>query len=386
MARRIGAFILAVVVFTLLAAPSTASVNQGYERKIVRFSRSLDTQSQEALIREFGFSLKRLPIINSAVILVPPEIELDLLKKPGVLWVEDDARVSVTSLPLITQQEEVIPWGVDRIDADIAWSKSNAESVRVAIIDSGIDLKHPDLIANIKGYYNTINPKQKADDDYGHGTHVAGIVAAAKNGSGVIGVGPKAELFAVKVINKDGVGYISDVIEGLQWCIANHMQVANMSFETRSFSQALHDAVKASYNAGLIMVASAGNNGLGTSSTVGYPAKFEEVIAVAAIDEHDAITAWSSRGPEVDIAAPGHGIYSTYKDSSYTSLSGTSMAAPHVTGAIALKLQLIPGLTPPQVMDLLKRTAKHIPNATPQEQGAGLVDALALVNAKYSYK
>lgn len=126
------------------------------------------------------------------------------------------------------------------------------------------------------------------------------------------------------------------------------------------------------------MVAAAGNSGPGLN-TVNYPAKFNEVIAVAAMDENNAIASFSSRGAEVNIAAPGTSIYSTYNNSDYMTLNGTSMAAPHVTGSIALKLQLNPGLSPLQIMDQLKRTANYLPNATPEEQGAGLVDAYKLV-------
>ncbi len=141
-----------------------------------------------------------------------------------------------------------------------------------------------------------------------------------------------------------------------------------------SYSRALDKAIKKAYESGLIMVAAAGNNGPGLG-TVDYPAKFNEVIAVAATDENNAITPFSSRGKEVDVAAPGTNIYSTFNNGNYATLSGTSMAAPHVTGAVALKLQLDPGLTPMQIMDELKKTANYLPNATEEEQGAGLVDA-----------
>ncbi|MCL6473384.1 MAG: S8 family serine peptidase [Firmicutes bacterium] len=129
------------------------------------------------------------------------------------------------------------------------------------------------------------------------------------------------------------------------------------------------------------MVAEVGNNGPGLG-TVNYPAKFSEVVAVAATDENNAIAPFSSRGPEVDIAAPGTNIYSTSNNGDYATLSGTSMAVPHVTGAIALKLQLNPELSPLQIMDELKKTANYLPNATPEEQGAGLVDAFKYCNCK----
>ncbi|MEW5706704.1 MAG: S8 family peptidase [Actinomycetota bacterium] len=263
----------------------------------------------------------------------------------------------------------------------MAWATSTATGVKVAILDTGIDLDHPDLGANVKGGINTINPRKKPDDDNGHGSRVAGIVAAVRgNEIGVIGVEPSASLYAVKVLGASGSGYASDIIEGLDWCIQNGIKVVNMSFGASSDNQSIHDAVIRAYNAGIIMVAAAGNSGPG-SDTVSYPARYNEVIAVAATDSNDAVAPWSSRGPEVDIAAPGVNIYSTYKNAGYATMSGTSMAAPHVTGAIALKLQVNPLLSPDAMRSLVVGTAEPILGA-PEEVGAGLIDAEALVNAQ----
>ncbi|MFA4815566.1 MAG: S8 family peptidase, partial [Candidatus Gracilibacteria bacterium] len=197
-----------------------------------------------------------------------------------------------------------------------------------------ISNKHPDLLANVKGGVNTINPFKSWNDDNGHGSHVAGIVAARNNTSGVVGVGPAADLYAVKVLNAAGSGYLSDVIEGIQWAMANGMQVINMSLGTGSNIQSFHDAVIAAKNAGVVVVAAAGNSG----GSVIYPAAYSEAIAVSATDRNNVIASWSSRGPEIDLAAPGVSIYSTYKGTGYATLSGTSMAAPHVAGSAALVL------------------------------------------------
>ncbi|SFR18261.1 Subtilase family protein [Desulfoscipio geothermicus DSM 3669] len=164
-------------------------------------------------------------------------------------------------------------------------------------MDTGIDLSHPDLLANIKGGYNAIKPNKSPADDNGHGTHVAGIIAAVNDNIGVVGVAPQAELYAVKVLSANGSGYLSDIIEGLEWCITNNMQVINMSLGTSSEVQSFHDAVIKVYNAGIVMVAAAGNSGPG-DNTVEYPAKYEEVIAVSATSDNDAIASFSSRGPD----------------------------------------------------------------------------------------
>ena len=121
--------------------------------------------------------------------------------------------------PSETQPQETLPWGVDRIDADLVWNMDTSEGIKVAVLDTGIDLDHPDLQANIAGGVNIINPKRPPDDDNGHGTHVAGIIAAVDNEIGVIGVALKTSLYAVKVLNRRRQGFLSDVIAGIQWCI-----------------------------------------------------------------------------------------------------------------------------------------------------------------------
>lgn len=229
-----------------------------------------------------------------------------------------------------------LPWGVDRVDAELVWPTDNtANPVKVAVIDTGISKDHTDLKNNIKGGVNTINSRKGWNDDSGHGSHVAGIIAAVNNSMGVVGVAPEADLYAVKVLGANGSGFLSDVIEGLQLAVANGMQVVNMSLGTNSEVQSMHDAVTAAYNAGITLIAAAGNSG----GAVSYPAAYPEVIAVSATDSNNNLASFSSRGPEVDLTAPGVSIYSTYKGTNaYATLSGTSMASPHVAGAAALLL------------------------------------------------
>ncbi len=248
-----------------------------------------------------------------------------------------------------------LPWGVDRIDAEYAWSSSTGVGIKVAVMDTGIDLDHPDLAVNVMGGYDTTGVGYY-DDDNGHGTHCAGIIAALDNEEGVVGVAPQAHLYAVKVLDSGGSGYWSWIIAGLDWCVANNMQVASMSLGAKSGNSALHDAIVIAYNKGVVIVSSAGNSGPG-EDTVGYPAKYEEVIAVSATGNvyryrkykilyPDEIANYSSRGPEVDIAAPGTYILSTYVDAGYKEMSGTSMACPHVAGAVALMLATVDRAVP----------------------------------------
>jgi len=230
-------------------------------------------------------------------------------------------------------------WGVDRIDADLAWGTTTGSTIDVAIVDTGIDNDHPDLPTigksiNYVSQRGTIN-NDAWDDDNGHGTHCAGIVAAQNNAIGYIGVAPGVTLHAVKVLNKQGSGWVSDIILGLQWCAGNDIEVISMSLSSKSDAPGFHAACDAAQAAGMVLVAAAGNSG---SSTPEYPAAYDSVISIGATDKSDSLAYFSNYGDEMDLVAPGVSIPSTYKGGTYKTLSGTSMACPHVAGTAALVL------------------------------------------------
>ncbi len=333
-----------LVLFVAQTNISTAQTKDDGGRKIVVFNIGLnDTAKDELIARAGGAKLKNLDFISAKAVWVPDRAAAaKLAAYSGVVRVDDDVVVEalvkegfVKVNKASRQPAEVLPWGVDRVDAELVWPSGNtADPIKVGIIDTGISNRHPDLLANVKGGVNTINLLKSWNDDNGHGSHVAGIVAGLDNDIGVIGVGPAVDLYAIKVLNAAGSGYLSDVIEGIQWAIANEMQVINMSLGTASDIQSFRDAVVATKAAGIVVVAAAGNNG----GSVIFPAAYPETIAVSATDRNNVIASWSNRGPEVDLAAPGVSIYSTYKGTGYATLSGTSMAAPHVAGSVALVL------------------------------------------------
>lgn len=359
------------------------------ERKIVVFQDWVVNEAarDEIMARTGATKIKELPLINAAVVISGKASERALQGLVEVARVEPDVLVYTQDRPPKTpppQPPEALPWGVDRIDADLVWDIDHnlavdaganvGAGVKVAVLDTGIDLDHPDLQANITGGKNTISPGKTPDDDNGHGTHVAGIIAGVDNAIGVIGVAPGASLYAVKVLNRQGSGFTSDIIEGIQWSISAGVNVINMSFGTPSDSQALHDALISAYNSGIVLVAAAGNSGPG-DNTVLYPGAYSEVIAVSATDSSDAIASWSSRGPQVELAAPGVNISSTYKGGGYKTLSGTSMASPHVAGVAVLVIAS--GVTDPaQVRARLQGTADDLGSTGPDQlYGYGLVDA-----------
>ena len=235
----VGAITLtAIFGLALFVVQAVAQANNGGGRKIVVFGSVLNETAKDKLIAHAGGAkLKNLDLIGAKAVWVPDQAAAaKLAASPGVVRVDDDVVVEalfkegfVKGYGAI-QSIESLPWGVDRVDAELVWPSGNtADPVKVGIIDTGISNKHPDLLANIKGGVNTINPRKSWNDDNGHGSHVAGIVAALDNDIGVIGVGPAIDLYAIKVLGASGSGYLSDVIEGIQWAIANNMQVVNVS-------------------------------------------------------------------------------------------------------------------------------------------------------------
>ena len=364
------------------------------DRRIVVFQDWFANEArQAALVRAFGGdAVRSLPLVNAQAATLPPGIEKQLARRAEILRIDVDAEVRALGKPATPpgqdkknppeQPAEVLPWGVDRIDAEYAWATSRGAGIAVAVLDTGIDRGHPDLAANIAGGVNFVSKPpwkpvdpSKWDDDNGHGSHVAGIIAALDNDIGVIGVAPEADLYALKVLDKTGSGYISQIIAGLEWCVDNGIDVANMSLGTDADIQSFHDACDEAAAAGVILVAAAGNDG----ADVDYPGAYDSVIAVAATNAADAVPWWSSPGSAVAIAAPGVSVYSTWKGAGYDTIGGTSMAAPHVTGTLALALAAAASA------DLCATADDLPPSGIDTYTGCGLVDAGEAVTGISNY-
>lgn len=233
------------------------------------------------------------------------------------------------------------------IDAPEAWAiASGSSEIKIAILDSGIDLNHPDLKNKIAASVNLTAASNTENDLYGHGTHVAGIAAAdTNNGAGVAGVGYNSKLLNVKVLGDDGYGAYSWIANGIYWAVQNGAKVINMSLGANRKSSALEDAVNFAWNNGVVLTAAAGNS---SNPSKTYPAYYNNVIAVAATNNNDVKTSFSSYGSWVDVTAPGENIYSTFpthdfylqnkygRSKNYDFGSGTSMSTPHVSGLAAL--------------------------------------------------
>jgi subtilisin family serine protease len=301
-----------------------------------------------------GFTMKTSPNVQA----------LDIIKNdPNVALVEQDQKVHLFS--------QTVPTGIKRVGAEpgvanssnitpisLVTSNNNnnnnittsAVNASIAFLDTGIDLSHPDL--NVFRQVSFVANTQSANDDNGHGTHVAGIAAAKDNGVGVVGVAPGARLWAIKVLDSSGTGSISDIISGIDYVTqhAKEIDAVNLSFGCECKSEALDSAINDAAAKGVTFVAAAGNSHKDASTF--SPANNPNVIAVSAIVDtdgrcgglgspttygsDDTFASFSNFGSTVAIAAPGVNIMSTYKDGSYATMSGTSVSTPHVTGAVAL--------------------------------------------------
>lgn len=387
----------------LLSAPASAA------RRIVKFHPSVDKADRVRLAENASRArvVRELPLIDAVVVetadgqVRPAETRLRALPEvmrvddsPRVKWIEvADARGVDFRVPALdavikrfvpSQQTppadppapagQETPWGIARVAAPQAWATSKGAGVKLVVIDTGIERAHPDLAPRLKGGWNAITKTDDYNDDNGHGTHCAGTIAAVDDQQGVVGVAPEVDLYGVKVLDAGGSGTFDDVIAGMQWAVDNKMQVASMSLGASRGNQALEDAVKAMKAAGVTLIAAAGNSG----GAVGFPGGYEDAVGIAASDSKDNLARFSSRGPEVDLIAPGVAVKSTYVGGTYSSLSGTSMATPHVSGLAALYLARNPSAGPDAVRAALVAASVKLPNVIAEGQGAGLPLAPAL--------
>jgi len=374
-ALSVGCVLLMVLTgLTMLVA---ADDDEEKVRCIVLFNEKVDKD----LVKKHGGSITTEFTIIPGVVTELTQDEIKELKKSDkVKAVEEDAEATIMGEVDEDGKGKPSPpptptdWGVYKINADDAWAISTGTGVKVAVLDTGIDIDHKDLGTVYSGY-DFINDDDDASDDNGHGTHCAGIIAAQKDGSGVTGVAPDVVLYAVKVLNAQGSGSYTAIIAGIQWATTNGMQVISMSLSGTSNLASLETACINAKASGVVIVAAAGNSG---NTRAQYPAAYSSVISVGATDSSDAKAKWSSYGANLDLMAPGVSIRSTYMGDTYASMSGTSMACPHVAGTAALVLSSHSGYSPDEVQECLQQTALDLKtDGWDQYTGYGRVDALA---------
>ena len=396
--KKIG--ILSAICFLLASFTAISNASQ----KIVTFNYTVTTKQdgQKQLQDINGKIVRELKIINAIVAIFPDNVkDSTIYTLKGVTNVEEDSyqkwiesdneSFADTTIPSVKEiigkikaandetpllipnhsssDKGEMPWGIVKVDAQGAWNTTQGETVKVAVLDTGVDSSHPDLAPNYAGGFNAINPGTPPLDDHGHGTHVSGTIAAVKDNNGVVGVAPKAALYGVKVLDGDGGGSYSTIIAGIEWAVDNEMNVINMSLGGRSSIDSFHKAVKIAYEEGVTIVCAAGND----RGAVNYPAKYAETLAISASDSSDKMASFSSRGPEIDFIAPGVSVYSTYKGGGYRTMSGTSMACPHVAGLAALAASL--GHNSPEEVKIALTKAAIDLGLAETLQGVGLIKA-----------
>lgn len=308
--------------------------------------------------------------------------------RPDVIQATPDFAITAQAIPNDPSYASL--WGLSNsvlssadINADKAWDYGTSTSVITAVIDTGIDYRHQDLAANIwnntdeiggngidddrNGYVDDIrgwdfaNNDNDPMDDNGHGTHVAGTIGArGNNGIGISGVAWSASIMPLKFLDKDGAGALSDAIEAIHYARTNGAKVINASWGGGGFNAALQSAITQFRNAGGIFVAAAGNENSNNATTPAFPANYSGVISVGASTRNDALANFSNYGTNVQIVAPGQSILSTLPGNQYGTLSGTSMATPHVAGAIALLWGQNPTRTATQITDAIFANADSI--------------------------
>ena len=319
----------------------------------------------------------------------------------AVVAVEEDRKEQILGVlepgALISHNSAVL-WNMKLIRADMVWPTGTfGTGVKVAVIDTGIG-PHPNL--HTYGGQSFVAGVSSYEDDNGHGTHCAGIIAG-KGRNNVFGVAFGAHLYAVKALDRSGSGYTSDIIAGMDWCIARKMNVVSMSLGgMRGPDVGYIRAVKKCQDSNIVVVCAAGNSFTSTFPWVNTPAnsftrgdEFASPLAIAAVDNGKLVAPWSSRGGQVadwnqvTLSAPGVSILSTYLNFGYATMSGTSMACPHVAGLAALILEANPGISPTGVMALMATSTEPLASAPyPNEPyGYGLIDcanALGIVMAR----
>lgn len=300
---------------------------------------------------------KKFKLIPAVAVSIPEEALHDIKTYPKVVRVDDNSLFDAKEFqkPFIggTQPQTAISeserayqdieyensWGVAKVGAAAAHDENvTGSGIKVAILDSGIDYDHPEFSGRYLGGDNfvSIDPDNHDpfdDTRHSHGTHVSGIIAAAKDGEGIVGVAPEVEIYAVKVLDGAGFGTVGALISGIEYAVEQQVDIINISIDVEIYNQSLEEACRAAYDAGFLLIAAAGNN---YGGQVLYPAAFDSVIAVAGVDQDDTASPINAIGPELELVAPGVGIYSTTAGNGYDYLTGTSQACPYVTGIAAL--------------------------------------------------
>lgn len=365
--------LITISCFLLTVLPIPVEANTSTQRYIVTFEDKVEEEliekSKGKLVKEF----ETVPVVAASL---TSQAVKEMENNSQVKSIEKDEMFRISY-----QRQE---WGIAAINAPMAWkSNYSGSGIKIAVIDTGIS---PHLDLEIAGGISYVDYTSSYYDDNGHGTHVAGIIGALNNDYGIRGVASDATIYSVKALSHEGTGYVSNIIASLDWAIQNEMDIVNISIGIQTDSPALKAIIEKAYSKGILLVAAAGNDGneMGLGDSIDFPAKYDQVIAVGAIDQFNKRASFSSTGSDLEVTAPGLNILSTSLNGNYAEMSGTSMAAPFVTGQLAIIKQAYPTLTNDQIRSILSENTLDLGEIGKDPQyGKGLIQASDYLSPKY---
>jgi subtilisin family serine protease len=397
---------ISLVTGALVLAGILAPAASAADRIVIRRAPGLSAAERADLRADAGVKLAETLPVSGLEVVRPADGDsaralTDLREDPDVVWAERDRRRSLTGDPL-----EGLEWGLNNIgqsiwgtrgttDADIdapeAWALTRGAGATVAVVDTGVDAGHPDLAANLLPGWDFVEGDGDPTDANGHGTHVAGTIAAAANGTGVVGVAPEAHVIPLRVLDASGSGWGSDVAAAFAWAGDHGVRVVNASLGADGITRAERDAIQNHPNT--LYVVAAGNDGANVDSTPQYPCAYAQanVLCVGATDANDAKASFSNYGAtNVDLFAPGTKVVSTYplgfssnlvntisSSDGFELMQGTSMATPHAAGAAALVAAAHPSFTALQIKAALMTGVDPIPALAGKSVTGGRLNAAA---------
>ncbi|MGH1334817.1 MAG: S8 family peptidase [Aureispira sp.] len=282
----------------------------------------------------------------------------------------------------------VMDWGMDLLDIPSYWKLSKGEGVRIAVLDTGVALTHPNLEGVVVKAVDFTESRTQAEDNLGHGTHCIGIISARECAKGTVGIAPRAEIYSAKVVSDKGVSSITSLVKGIEWAIKMKVHIISISLACDNDSESMKQAIDQAVAAGIFVVAAVGND-KEDYDAIKFPAKYKEVIAVGAIDRQLNVTACSSQGIGINLVAPGEGILSTYLPDTFAEMNGTSTAVPFVVGTLALFLSKYKKDTQRPIKEHYQRLKKYFLSSTiklgslkeNKAYGKGLIDPQKLFDS-----
>jgi thermitase len=363
-------------------------INESHYNKnevTVKFKQNPTTEVLNSITQEINGSIIRK--LDSTVVFRSNTMETTQLisffkSKENVVFAEPNYLYLQNELaPNDLLYQEHYQWNLPAIRTEVGWDVTRGkEDITIAIVDTGVDLNHPDLKGRITEGYNVIEDNNYPDDDNGHGTHVAGIIASETNNEqGVAGITWYNKIMPVKAMGAEGYGTTFDIAKGIVWAADHGADVINLSLGNYQPSSLMEEAVAYAFDKNIVLIAAAGND---NSKQPSFPASYPEVLAVSAVDFNGNRAPFSNYGDYIDIAAPGVQIPSTYFNQQYAALSGTSMASPHVAGLAGLIRSANPNLSNKEVMNIIKSSAYDLgAKGNDIEFGRGLIDVSGALEA-----